>query len=266
MSWLMTWAAGRRMSGAFPCPGPTSRGIFRRVTTALVTLRMLEGDVSSDCQVDIGDCEDIAFRYGLLSGHEGYSQWLDLQPAVPDGRIGLKDLQFACGRLGSTCQAPLPCDQSGLTCPTPEMAKGAATESNANVRVDPPSQNTVVGQQFTVDVAVDGVDNLGAYEFSLQFDPGKLTYVGVSNGSLLGSSGREVLYPDPIVDVDEDVGSVTFGCGTYPFGTPGASGSGQLAQVTFEAAGAGVSPLDLTMVDTMDPLAKESPPAARAAR
>jgi hypothetical protein len=236
-----------------PLPGSNEQGYLPACDDAWVTLRMLEGDIDSDCEVDVVDCQNVGFSYGAAYGDERYYEWIDVNPQTLDGRIDLKDLQFTCGRWGSTCQAPLPCYQSGLTCPEEIVTRLAATESDANVRVDPANQNVTVGQQFTVDVLADDVSNLGAYEFTLEFDPSTLSYVGASDGSFLGSSGREVFCPDPIAGV----GTVTFGCGTYRFGTAGPSGSGQLAQVTFQAMGEGPSPLDLTMVDPMDPLAKE---------
>lgn len=124
----------------------------------------------------------------------------------------------------------------------------------AVVRVEPASQNVTAGSQFNVSVAVDEVSNLAAYEFTLQFDPNVVTYVSVSNGGFLGSSGRTVFCPGVILDV----GTVRFGCATM--GTdPGASGSGQLAQITFSAAAEGVSSLDLTAVSLSDPLSNDIP-------
>jgi hypothetical protein len=117
------------------------------------------------------------------------------------------------------------------------------------VSIDPASQGVLVGEFFTVDVRVGNVNNLGAYEFALEFDSDVVSYVFVSNGSFLGSSGRLVFCPDAITDV----GKLRFGCVTSDGGTPGASGSGQLAQVVFQAVAPGTSSLDLTTVALTNP-------------
>ncbi len=132
--------------------------------------------------------------------------------------------------------------------PTPTLIPGTTA-----MVIDPASQEVVVGDYFTVDVRVDNVNNLGAYEFTLQFDPELIDYVTVTDGDFLGSTGRVVFCPNPITDV----GTVRFGCVSSDGGTPGASGSGQLAQVVFQAVAPGTSPLDLPMVALADPWGEE---------
>jgi hypothetical protein len=58
--------------------------------------------------VDVEDQQLIAYRYGSFFGSGLYSQWYDLEPALHDLDIDIKDLQKVFGRDGSTCQAPLP--------------------------------------------------------------------------------------------------------------------------------------------------------------
>jgi len=131
-----------------------------------------------------------------------------------------------------------------------------ASAQQVVVRIDPSTQEVGTGTQFTVRVMVDDVTNLGSYEFTLQFDPGVVTYESVANSDFLGSTGRQVFCPPAIVDVD--AGTVRFGCGSIGV-APGASGSGQLAEVTFTAAADGVSPLDLIIVSLSDPLSNDIP-------
>jgi len=77
-----------------------------------ITVRMLEGDVDLDCDVDVADEQGIAFRYGASWGLQLYDQWFDLEPKYADQDIDIKDLQFVFGRNYSNCQAPIPDDQS----------------------------------------------------------------------------------------------------------------------------------------------------------
>jgi hypothetical protein len=55
-----------------------------------------------------------------------------------------------------------------LATPTPTATFVPGTTA---VVIDPASQQVLVGQQFTVDVMVQNVSNLGAYEFTLVFNP-----------------------------------------------------------------------------------------------
>jgi hypothetical protein len=141
--------------------------------------------------------------------------------------------------------------------PTPAPTATLVPGTTALV-VDPASQEVVVGDYFTVDVRVDNVNNLGAYEFTLQFNSDLISYVTVTDGDFLGSTGRVVFCPDPITDV----GTVRFGCVSSDSGTPGASGSGQLAQVLFQAVAPGTSDLNLPLVALADPFGENIPAAA----
>jgi len=133
-----------------------------------------------------------------------------------------------------------------------------ASAQQAVVRLDPSSQNVNVGDSFSVNVMLDDVSNLGSYEFTLQFDPSLAAFGSVANGTFLGSSGRTVYCPSPIVDAAN--GTVRVGCATS--GTEGGvTGSGELATVTFNALAEGDSPLDFAAISLSDPLSNDIPAA-----
>lgn len=116
-----------------------------------------------------------------------------------------------------------------------------AAAQEAKLRLDVPSAQIRVGDPaFAVEVAVDDVVNLGAFEFDLTYDSSVLEFVGVDVGPFLGSSGRNVRCLDPRVHP----GYVRFVCVTLG-ATParGADGSGVLATVTLAPTGPGTSPL-----------------------
>jgi len=77
-----------------------------------ITIRMLEGDMDLDCDVDVLDDQAMAFRYGAQLGLQLYDRWFDLEPKWSDDDIDIKDFQFCFGRNYSTCQAPIPDDQA----------------------------------------------------------------------------------------------------------------------------------------------------------
>jgi len=93
---------------------------------------------------------------------------------------------------------------------------------------------------------------LGAYEFTLVYDPAVIGLQSVVNGPFLGSTGRIVscntYYPEP--------DRVRYLCYTLPPGEPpgpmGPTGSGLLATVTFAPLQIGSSPADLQNVILAD--------------
>jgi hypothetical protein len=90
----------------------TNAGLTKDCTDIDITVRKLEGDVDTNCTVDLIDEQLIAFRYGSFFGHLSFDQNYDLQPwPTGDFDIDIKDLQFVFGRDGSTCDTPIPNDQ-----------------------------------------------------------------------------------------------------------------------------------------------------------
>jgi len=132
------------------------------------------------------------------------------------------------------------------------MSGGVAAQSNqARMFVEAPSEQVKKGGvDFRVNIVADNVSNLAAFQFSLSYDPSIVKYVSVENSSFLGSTGREPLCPDPILD-DKNPQTLTFSCNTLgpptsvPGATAGASGTGVLAIVTFSPIGTGLTGLDL---------------------
>ena len=239
-----------RAKGVDGVPLPGSDGDYTPVCDdASVAVRTLEGDVNLDCVVDVADEQAIALRYGAFWGLQLYDQWYDIEPKDMDWDIDIKDLQFVFGRDGSTCQDPIPCPQSGSPCPQQsvpaEQHVYAFLPDWANMVIDPPSQRILYsGQMFAVDVRVSNVTNpggLGGYEFTLQFDPNIVSYVGLSTGPFMWSTGAQVQCQGTT-----GLGTISHGCNTIGSESQRPTGSGQLARLTFQAGAWGVSPLHLT--------------------
>ena len=91
-----------------PWPFTLPGGLTEDCTDLTVTVRMLEGDLNLDCEVNVLDQQAIAFRYGAGFGLLLYDKFYDLEPKLVDNDIDVKDLQFVWGRDGSICQNPLP--------------------------------------------------------------------------------------------------------------------------------------------------------------
>ncbi|MGD0766239.1 MAG: hypothetical protein ABR978_08035, partial [Dehalococcoidia bacterium] len=93
-------------------PGTLPGQLTPICSDAHVTIRMLECDLNLDCVVDVTDDQAEAFRYGSQLGMQSYDRWYDLEPALADDDIDIKDLQFCFGRNYSTCDNPIPNDQA----------------------------------------------------------------------------------------------------------------------------------------------------------
>jgi len=100
----------------------------------------------------------------------------------------------------------------------------------ATVKIDPPDQTVNSGRSFTINIVVENAIDLGAFEFELTYDHICVQATGATLGPFLGSTGRSVADVGPLVEV----GSVTYGAFSWG-ASPGPSGDGVLATVTFQA-------------------------------
>jgi hypothetical protein len=109
---VMTVVQGRSCELAdslgHPVPGSVQGGLTPRCGDLAVTVRVLEADFDLDCDVDAGDAQAVTSRYGASFGGMLYDKRFDLEPAVRDLDVDIKDVQRVYARLGSTCQAPVP--------------------------------------------------------------------------------------------------------------------------------------------------------------
>jgi hypothetical protein len=125
--------------------------------------------------------------------------------------------------------------------------------SSTVVRVVPSASIVPPNTDFTVDVEVDGVTNLGSYEFTLAFDPDHVQALGATEGGFLDDTGRNVGTPASAPFIDNTGGRVSFGAFSWGSAT-GSGGSGRLARLSFRALAPITStPLTLPEVVLSDP-------------
>ncbi|MGB2694815.1 MAG: flexitail domain-containing putative surface protein [Dehalococcoidia bacterium] len=120
--------------------------------------------------------------------------------------------------------------------PTVTPTFGALT-----MAVQPVSQSVTVGNQTTVNIVGSNYQNLGAFQFTLEFNPSVASFVSMQVGNVFAGTTRTVLCPTLNVQAN----SVEFVCITLGAGV-GPSGIGTFATATFAGAGQGISPLHLT--------------------
>jgi len=89
------------------------------------------------------------------------------------------------------------------------------------------------GSKFSVDVRIEGVTGLGAFEFTVLFDPSFVNLQGIDVGPFLASSGRTVsCMTTPVTATQAQIV-----CNTPGTSYPGSSGSGVVAVLNFSIKG-----------------------------
>jgi hypothetical protein len=117
------------------------------------------------------------------------------------------------------------------------------------LRIDPASSSVAPGADFTLQVAVDHVTNLGGFQFTLDWNPAILRADGMALGGFVTGSGRAFTAMGPLID--NNAGTATFAA--YSIGTtPVLSGSGTLATVRLHARAVGSSALSFSGVQFTD--------------
>lgn len=137
------------------------------------------------------------------------------------------------------------------------FAGSSDAQTPAMVRVLGPNSPVAVGQTFAVTVVVENVQNLGAFEFEVNFNPAvaSTTVDAIQLGAMLGSTGRTtgVLR---LASSPTRPGAPLFGA--YSYGAPaGPNGSGVLATFTMSATAPGFSQLSLSGLKVTNVLGNE---------
>ena len=122
-----------------------------------------------------------------------------------------------------------------------------------------PLQQTVpfAAGSAQVEVQLDAASDVGAFEFSLKYDPAVLRDPAIQPGPFLGSTGRPIFCPAPVVD--SVLGTLLYGCASVGLGD-GVTGSGVLATVTFRFAGTGTAAIAFQKAYVITPEADDACP------
>jgi len=114
-----------------------------------------------------------------------------------------------------------------------------------SVSIQPATSAVTQGDTFTVDIAITGAADLVAYQFDLTFDPAVLAATDVTMGPFLTSGGGSSIFVPG--DFTTTPGVISGTAETLVGGTtPGVSGGGVLAHISFSAIAAGTSALTLS--------------------
>ena len=132
---------------------------------------------------------------------------------------------------------------------------GTATPE-AKVRIEPAHLVVSLNETFSIQVVIEGGDDVVAFQLELSYDPSILQVTESTEGDFLGSTGRSVM---PVgLKVDNEQGKVIFGAVSFGEAT-GPSGMGVLASITCVAQGEGCSLLQLLDIQVLDSQAQAQP-------
>lgn len=227
----------------------------------------LNGDTAGDLIIgvpgaDLGGRQNAGAVYAIY-GHPGPTPTPTLTPTVTRTPTATPTSTPTLTATPTATASPTPSSTPSPTAtpsPTPTLTStptvvpatavptATHTPVPATSAVEPASRTVASGQEFSVDVAVANVTELRGYQWTLEFEPSVVEYVGVTNGPFLASSDRDVTCQPPILDGR----SVRFGCVIPDGGRPGASGAGVLSSVTFRGSAEGTSALHLASVSLSD--------------
>ncbi|MGH9514386.1 MAG: cohesin domain-containing protein [Terriglobales bacterium] len=126
-------------------------------------------------------------------------------------------------------------------------------ERQASFGFDPPSTTQHVGSTFTVNVLLNGGQNIFQVPMQISYDPKLLQVANVSNGSLLSQDGQIVT-----VTHREDDGTLQV-VATRPPGSTGVSGQGSVVTLTLVAKAPGQASLTIARGGARDPAMQALP-------
>lgn len=125
----------------------------------------------------------------------------------------------------------------------------AGGQAGPSLTFTPPSQQMMPsGGEFNIDVRVSNVQNLGAYDLTVIFDPNVVEYIGSQDNGFLASTGRDQTcfgYGQSPATVN-GYKALHAGCATNGLidggqGDPGPNGSASLATLVFKPKAIGQS-------------------------
>ena len=125
----------------------------------------------------------------------------------------------------------------------------ASVVRGGTISVTPSPVEVSVGSSFNVNVAVDSVADLFAFQFDVIFDPTLVQALDVTEGTFLGAGGVTLFIPGSIDNIG---GSISFVADSLIGPVSGVSGSGVLASLSFQALTQGTSPLVLSSPILLD--------------
>jgi general secretion pathway protein D len=154
-----------------------------------------------------------------------------------------------------TVQPPAPAQEApantGTTPPAaaaPSGANPAQSGQAAQIRFEPRSLSLKPGQQATLGVVVDNVNDLFSIPFLLQYNPAVISVEEVQHGGFLQGGNQEIAI---VQRVDKEHGQAIISATRQP-NTVGVSGTGTILGIVIKAIAPGSSNLSIVQVNAKD--------------
>jgi general secretion pathway protein D len=184
------------------------------------------------------------------------------EEAIDVGTASAIGLRRASHSVAPAAQTPGPAAGAGSVAipqpapaatapPMPQLTERRAGQ--ASFAFDPPASTQPAGSTFTVNVLLNGAQNVHTVPLQLSYDPKLLQVVNVSNGSLLSQDGQIVT-----VTHREDDGTMQI-TAMRPPGASGVSGQGPVVTLTFMAKAVGQGSLTIARGGARDPAMQAMP-------
>jgi general secretion pathway protein D len=142
------------------------------------------------------------------------------------------------------------------TAPTPPVAASPAQGGqSAQLRFEPRSLTLKAGQQATIGVVVDNVNDLFSIPFLLQYNPAVISVEEVQHGGFLQGGNQEIAI---VQRVDKEHGQAIISATRQP-NTVGVSGTGTIMGIVVKAIAPGTSNLAIVQVNAKDSQQKPIP-------
>ena len=123
----------------------------------------------------------------------------------------------------------------------------------AKLYVDPPKSKVLIGENFTVNVAIANVTNLYGWEFKLYYNNTMLNGTSVSEGEFLKVQGDTFFGTINFTDTYNATHGIIWATGSLLGNVSGVDGSGVLAEIGFECKQFGNSSLLFDYSELGDP-------------
>jgi general secretion pathway protein D len=139
---------------------------------------------------------------------------------------------------------------------TPPAAPNAAQGGqSAQMRFEPRSLSLKVGQQSTIGVVVDNVNDLFSIPFLVQYNPAVISVEEVQHGGFLQGGNQEIAI---VTNINKEHGQAIISATRQP-NTMGVSGTGTIMGIVVKAIAPGTSNLSIVQVNAKDSQQKAIP-------
>jgi general secretion pathway protein D len=141
------------------------------------------------------------------------------------------------------------------TAAAPPAANAAQGGQSAQMRFEPRSLSMKVGQQSTIGVVVDNVNDLFSIPFLVQYNPAVISVEEVQHGGFLQGGNQEIAI---VTNINKEHGQAIISATRQP-NTVGVSGTGTIMGIVVKAIAPGTSNLSIVQVNAKDSQQKAIP-------